>query len=223
MDQHNIPADWLARLATLWTAVDATPPAKFLEAMSTLMAELPEQHSRAPFELASANDSIGNEAAAAPLYQAALGKGLDSDLHRRATIQLASKLRDLGRPDEGLALLIAERQRSSDDLNDAVAIFEALTLADLGLERDALAGVLTRLAARLPRYRRSVTSHAASLPSAPFRDDVLVIFERDGTPPLPTPERADHVEHCGARIWYADVGKGPAVILLHGGLGHSGN
>jgi pimeloyl-ACP methyl ester carboxylesterase len=32
-----------------------------------------------------------------------------------------------------------------------------------------------------------------------------------------------HVEHGGARIWYATYGTGAPVILLHGGLGHSGN
>jgi pimeloyl-ACP methyl ester carboxylesterase len=31
------------------------------------------------------------------------------------------------------------------------------------------------------------------------------------------------VEHDGARIWYASYGSGSPVILLHGGLGHSGN
>ena len=31
------------------------------------------------------------------------------------------------------------------------------------------------------------------------------------------------MEHDGARIWYATYGPGPPVILLHGGLGHSGN
>ncbi|MGO8190267.1 alpha/beta fold hydrolase, partial [Rhizobium leguminosarum] len=29
--------------------------------------------------------------------------------------------------------------------------------------------------------------------------------------------------HDGARICYASYGSGPPVILLHGGLGHSGN
>lgn len=39
------------------------------------------------------------------------------------------------------------------------------------------------------------------------------------------PETADQgiVEHDGARIWYATYGSGPAVILLHGGMGNSGN
>jgi pimeloyl-ACP methyl ester carboxylesterase len=40
---------------------------------------------------------------------------------------------------------------------------------------------------------------------------------------LPVADDEGHVEHEGARIWYATYGSGPAVILLHGGLGHSGN
>jgi pimeloyl-ACP methyl ester carboxylesterase len=31
------------------------------------------------------------------------------------------------------------------------------------------------------------------------------------------------VDHDGARIWYTTYGSGSPVILLHGGLGHSGN
>src|SRR5690606_25287353 len=57
----------------------------------------------------------------------------------------------------------------------------------------------------------------------PFTDDGLVHFERDGTPPLPPPDQTGHLPHDGALIWYASAGTGPAVILLHGGPGHSGN
>ncbi len=53
-------------------------------------------------------------------------------------------------------------------------------------------------------------------------DDDLVRFAADGAPALPASAETGHVEHDGARIWYA-LGAGPAVILLHGGLGHSGN
>lgn len=59
--------------------------------------------------------------------------------------------------------------------------------------------------------------------NAPFTDDDLVIFERDGTPPLPAPDITGHITHDGAAIWYASIGRGLPVILLHGGLGHSGN
>jgi pimeloyl-ACP methyl ester carboxylesterase len=56
-----------------------------------------------------------------------------------------------------------------------------------------------------------------------MRDDDLLEFEAHGAAPLPVPTREGGVEHDGARIWYASFGDGPAVILLHGGLGHSGN
>lgn len=56
-----------------------------------------------------------------------------------------------------------------------------------------------------------------------YSDDDLVIFERSATPPLPTPDQTGHVHHDGAEIWFASIGRGRPVILLHGGLGHSGN
>ncbi len=54
-------------------------------------------------------------------------------------------------------------------------------------------------------------------------DDDLANFEAHGAPPLPPASAEGHVEHDGARIWYTAYGSGPPVILLHGGLGHSGN
>ena len=54
-------------------------------------------------------------------------------------------------------------------------------------------------------------------------DDDLSRFEADGTAPLPVTHDQGYVEHDGARIWYATYGSGSPVILLHGGLGHSGN
>lgn len=54
-------------------------------------------------------------------------------------------------------------------------------------------------------------------------DDELRAFEAAGAPPLPVPTEEGEVEHEGARIWYAMFGAGPPVVLLHGGLGHSGN
>jgi pimeloyl-ACP methyl ester carboxylesterase len=55
------------------------------------------------------------------------------------------------------------------------------------------------------------------------RDDDLRKFEAEGAPELPEAGDRGHVEHDGARIWYASYGAGAPVILLHGGLGHSGN
>jgi pimeloyl-ACP methyl ester carboxylesterase len=54
-------------------------------------------------------------------------------------------------------------------------------------------------------------------------DDDLSRFEAEGAAPLPATDDQGYVEHDGARIWYAAYGSGSPVILLHGGLGHSGN
>jgi pimeloyl-ACP methyl ester carboxylesterase len=54
-------------------------------------------------------------------------------------------------------------------------------------------------------------------------DDDLREFEAHGAAPLPATNDHGYVEHEGARIWYATYGSGSPVILLHGGLGHSGN
>jgi pimeloyl-ACP methyl ester carboxylesterase len=54
-------------------------------------------------------------------------------------------------------------------------------------------------------------------------DDDLKNFEAHGAAPLPVPGDQGYVDHDGARIWYATYGTGTPVILLHGGLGHSGN
>jgi len=54
-------------------------------------------------------------------------------------------------------------------------------------------------------------------------DDDLSRFEADGAAPLPVTNDQAYVECDGARIWYASYGSGSPVILLHGGLGHSGN
>ena len=54
-------------------------------------------------------------------------------------------------------------------------------------------------------------------------DDDLKKFEAEGALSLPFTNDLGYVEHEAARIWYATYGSGSPVILLHGGLGHSGN
>ncbi len=56
-----------------------------------------------------------------------------------------------------------------------------------------------------------------------MQDDDLIAFQAAGAAPLPTALVEGSLEHDGARIWHASYGSGPPVILLHGGLGHSGN
>ena len=159
----TLPTDWQTRVDALWLRLDETDPVAFVTAMQGLAAERGANDPAALFEFASANDSVGNEAQAEPLYRQALTAGLDGIDRRRATIQLASTLRNLGQHDEALSLLQAERQQPSDELNDAVTAILALVLADLGREREALALTLTALAPHLPRYTRSVTNYAKAL------------------------------------------------------------
>src|ERR1700733_5331698 len=54
-------------------------------------------------------------------------------------------------------------------------------------------------------------------------DDDLRRFEADGAAPLSAANHQGYVENEGARIWFSTYGSGPTVVLLHGGLGHSGN
>jgi len=58
---------------------------------------------------------------------------------------------------------------------------------------------------------------------ATAHDDELLAFEASGALDLPADGQAATLEHRGARIWFATYGSGPPVLLLHGGLGHSGN
>lgn len=54
-----------------------------------------------------------------------------------------------------------------------------------------------------------------------FTDDRLETFDAQGAPALDGKSRT--IQHDGATIWFTELGHGPAVILLHGGLGNSGN
>jgi hypothetical protein len=114
------------------------------------------------FAQACDHDDLGRPDQAAPLYRQALDTGLPDYERRRATIQLASSLRNLGRAEEGLALL--ERERVQDGpLADAVLAFLALCLADCGRERAAAGVALEALAPHLERYNASLGRYAADL------------------------------------------------------------
>ena len=98
-----------------------------------------------------------------PLYEAALGAGVPGERRRRAVIQMASSLRNLGRPEESVALLTAEAARTSDHLDDAVTVVLALALTDVGRAREAVSLTVTALAPHLPRYQRSMANYARLL------------------------------------------------------------
>ena len=156
---------WEARVADLWKTLDDCAPDIFVAQMNRLVAELPSSSATGLFERGAAHDSTGHPELAVPLYQAALAAGLDGLRRRRAVIQMASSLRNLGNPARAAELLSEELHASSDELNEAVRAFLALALVDLGREREAVAVSLTALSHYLPRYNRSLARYAESLAS----------------------------------------------------------
>lgn len=128
-----------------------------------LAGELPRESAVGLFERASAQDSTGHPDIAVPLYRAALGAGLAGMRRRRATIQLASSLRNLGNAAEAAALLFDELHAPSDELDGAVQAFLALALVDLGREREAVGISLAALSRHLPRYNRSLARYACEV------------------------------------------------------------
>ncbi|TDE38195.1 tetratricopeptide repeat protein [Actinomadura sp. 6K520] len=159
----NTRPDWERRIAELWATFDDHEPEDFLAKVKELTAELPADDAVANYELASAHDSIGNEAAAATHYRIAFAAGLDEKRRRPATIQYASTLRNLGQAEESVALLTAECDAVSDELDDAVTAFLALALTDLGRDREAAALALGALSRHLPLYNRSLANYAKAV------------------------------------------------------------
>jgi tetratricopeptide (TPR) repeat protein len=163
-------AAWEQDLAAAWAAVDDLDAEDFRSRIQSLAMSAPPGTGIGDFERAAAYDSTGRSDLAVPLYESALASGLEGVRRRRATIQLASSLRNLGRAHESVALLTAERDAAHDDLDDAVAGFLALALCDLGREREAASLALRALAPHLPRYQRSLANYGRLLVEADDQD-----------------------------------------------------
>jgi len=152
--------NWEQRVSDAWASADQRSEEEFLALIENLTAELPPDSSIGIFERAASLDSTGHSDLAVPLYRQALDLGLTGERRRRAVIQLASSLRNLGQPEASVALLTAELDAGSDHLDDAVRAFLALALVDIGREREAVSLALTALAPHLPRYQRSLANYA---------------------------------------------------------------
>ncbi len=159
----GISADWEERLSDLWASINDHSEEHFLARMEALADELPSGSPVAAFERASSLDSTGHSDLAVPLYGQALELGLQGERRRRAVIQMASSLRSIGRAPKSVALLTAERDAGSDDLDDAVSAFLALCLVDVGREREAVALALSALSGHLTRYRQSLANYAQQI------------------------------------------------------------
>jgi len=156
-------ADWERRVCDAWASIDQRSETEFLALIEQLAAELPPDSGVGDFERAASFDSTGHPDLAVPLYRQALDRGLTGERRRRAVIQLASSLRNLGDAQESIALLMDELGTGTDDLDDAVRAFLALALVDAGREREAVSVALTALAPHLPRYQRSLANYARLL------------------------------------------------------------
>lgn len=164
--------DWEARLDAAWASLDAYEGREdeFRDVIDSLAAELPDGHPVAAFERAGAWDTTGHSDRAVPLYQRALDDGLAGYRRRRAVIQMASSLRNLGQVDQAVAVLEAERDldpatldEQTRGLADAVSAVLALCLADSGREREAVSVAVAALAPHLPRYQRAMANYARLL------------------------------------------------------------
>ena len=155
--------DWERRLADAWASADDLGDDDLRARIDELVSELPPGNAVGMFERAGSFDSTGLSDLAVPLYREALAAGLDGERRRRAVIQLASSLRNIGEAAESVRLLRTELQAGSDRLDDAVRGFLALALVDTGAEREAVSHALTALAPHLPRYQRSLANYAREL------------------------------------------------------------
>lgn len=155
-------SEWQRRVDEVWAAADELGELEVVERIDALAAERDEHDPLALFERAGARDSAGLEAEAEPLYRHAIDAGLTGSERVQAHVQLASTLRNLGRPLESLALLDAIEPEAGE-LRDAVAAFRVLALVDTGDARHAASVALTVLAPHLARYRVSVAAYAEAL------------------------------------------------------------
>jgi hypothetical protein len=155
--------DWERRVAEAWASIDEHDEEEFRALIDDLAAELPDGSPIAAFERACAFDSTGHPDHAVPLYRQGLQGGLTGLRRRRSIIQMASSLRNLGRPEESIALITQELGQPPDPLDDARAATLALALTDVGREREAVSILLSALAPHLPRYQRSMANYARLL------------------------------------------------------------
>ena len=169
---HDTTADWEARIAAFWKIADTLTPQELVRSADALAAERPAHDAAALFERACARDTAGIEDGAEPLYRAALASGaLDPFRHARASIQLGSTLRHLGRLEESEQLLLAQLERCRAEgpgavLHDEVRAVLAFTWIAQGRTLEAAALALETLAPHLTRYNRSMAANARALRNA---------------------------------------------------------
>lgn len=142
---------------------DDDDPQGSIARMLELLSERPEGDAESLFELAGVYDALGLEDEAIPLYRRAIEAGLEGASALRASIQLASTLRNIGESAEAVSILESMPDGGVDE--GARQAFLALALHDEGRHGDALRTALLALIPTLDGYKRSLTGYAAELPS----------------------------------------------------------
>ncbi|PIF47508.1 tetratricopeptide repeat protein [Chryseobacterium sp. 52] len=156
---------WEKELKAIWDQLGTIPNDDFIDTIKTHTDKISDglPNAIADFEKACAYDSTGFEKNAEPLYRSALNLGITGLRRRRARIQLASTLRNNGKIHESIEILREEKENYSDELNDAVNSFLALSLSSINQDKEALSLVLASLSVHLPRYNQSVYNYSQEL------------------------------------------------------------
>jgi hypothetical protein len=161
--------EWLARVAAVWERAASIEGEELVRTIDALADERPADDGLASFERACARDTAGLEAEAERHYRAALlTQDLDPYRRSRATIQLASTLRILGRLAESEQLLLRQldshlQAGNERALHDEARATLALTYVAQGRASEAAGLALCTLAPRLSRYNRSMFANASRL------------------------------------------------------------
>jgi tetratricopeptide (TPR) repeat protein len=140
---------------------DDDDPQGSIARMRELLSERSAGDAEALFELAGVYDALGLEGEAIPLYRRAIEAGLEGTSALRASLQLASSLRNIGEAAEAVSILESMPDAGVDE--GARRAFLALALHDEGRHGDALRTALLALIPTLDGYKRSLSAYAAAL------------------------------------------------------------
>ena len=152
--------DPAARAATL---IDEDRLDDAIALLAPYVAEHPDD-AEALYQLGSAHDSAGHEAAAVEPYRRALALGLPPERDLACRIQLASTLRNLGESGEAVAILRAATTAHPE--HRAAVMFLALALLSDGQPAAAVHALLDLLLTNPgppERYARSLRAYADDL------------------------------------------------------------
>jgi tetratricopeptide (TPR) repeat protein len=154
-------SEWEVHVAAFWRSADESKVDETLAAMKRLVDELDPSDPLGLFEWASVHDFLGLETEAIPIYQQALDSGLGGLTREKALIQLASSLRNVGKPDEAAAIL--ESTTFSAQTAAAAKAFLSLARLDSGNAQEALSLALLEFYPAGGLYERSIKFYAADL------------------------------------------------------------